>query len=203
MAYPNLTELKNKISKQHEGDETQLKVIFSDSPHLMVEAPAGFGKTTTMISRIAYLIASGAIPNPKRILGLTFSVNAALKVKREVSEKLPVLIGGKNNPVAVGEKVTVTNYHGFCKGILKRYGYLFTDDLQKDVNLLQAIDENDISKRQELKTSLSAKEAQCLEGMKDSINSANLPDFQSIIEYNKIIIRKLLPLDYITHNAVI
>jgi DNA helicase-2/ATP-dependent DNA helicase PcrA len=52
-----------------------------------------------MISRIAYLFASGGIPNPKRILGLTFSVNAALKVKREVAEKLPVLLGSQNSPV--------------------------------------------------------------------------------------------------------
>jgi DNA helicase-2/ATP-dependent DNA helicase PcrA len=57
-----------------------LKLFFLDSPRLLVEAPAGYGKTTTMISRIAYLFASGHIPNPKRILGLTFSVNAALKV---------------------------------------------------------------------------------------------------------------------------
>ena len=119
-----LAELKAKISKQHEGDEKQLEVIFSDSPRLIVEAPAGYGKTTTMISRIAYLYASGGIPNPKRILGLTFSVNAALKVKREVAEKLPVLLGEQNSPVAIGEKVTVTNYHGFCKGVLKKYGYL-------------------------------------------------------------------------------
>ena len=75
-----------------------------------------------MISRIAYLFASGGIPNPKRILGLTFSVNAALKVKREVAEKLPVLLGLQNSPVALGEKVTVTNYHGFCKGVLKSMG---------------------------------------------------------------------------------
>ena len=73
----HLADIKEKISAQHEGDERQLQVIFSDSLRLIVEAPAGYGKTTTMISRIAYLFASGEISNPKRILGLTFSVNAA------------------------------------------------------------------------------------------------------------------------------
>ena len=109
----NLDTIKEKIIAQHEGDEKQLEIIFSDNLRLIVEAPAGYGKTTTMISRLAYLFASGRIPNPKRILGLTFSVNAALKVKREVAGKLPLLLDSQNSPVAIGEKATVTNYHGF------------------------------------------------------------------------------------------
>jgi len=119
--------IKEKISAQHEDDKKQLEVIFSEVPRIIVEAPAGYGKTTTMISRIAYLYTFGAIPNPKHILGLTFSVNAALKIKREVSEKLPVLLEfHQNSPITLGEKVTITNYHGFCKGILGKYGYLIT-----------------------------------------------------------------------------
>ena len=58
-------------------------MIFSDSPRIIVEAPAGYGKTTTMISRIAYLFATGRIPNPKRILGLTFSVGRNKKAIAE------------------------------------------------------------------------------------------------------------------------
>ena len=107
---PNMDALRELLSHQHEGDEKQLEVIFSEAPRVIVEAPAGYGKTTTMISRIAYLFASGRIPNPKRILGLTFSVNAALKVKREISEKLPALINAKNNPTIINEKATITNY---------------------------------------------------------------------------------------------
>ncbi len=59
MSYDNLAEIKEKITIQHEGDDKQLEVIFSDSFRLMVEAPAGYGKTTTMISRLAFLFASG------------------------------------------------------------------------------------------------------------------------------------------------
>ena len=47
----NLTKIKEKIAIQHEEDEKQLEVIFSDSLRLIVEAPAGYGKTTTMIRR--------------------------------------------------------------------------------------------------------------------------------------------------------
>ncbi len=203
MPNANLAEIKEKISAQHEGDERQLEVIFSDSLRLIVEAPAGYGKTTTMISRIAYLFASGGIPNPKRILGLTFSVNAALKIKREVAEKLPVLLGSKNSPVALGEKVTITNYHGFCKGVLKKYGYLIADALRKDVNLFRAVGDGDIEKHSSLKTVLSLDELEKLKAMEIAVKKAQVPDAQTIHVYNEIVIKKLLPLEYITHNAVI
>lgn len=203
MSDANLVEIKGKIAAQHGSDERQLDVIFSDSPRLIVEAPAGYGKTTTMISRIAYLFASGQIPNPKRILGLTFSVNAALKVKREVAGKLPSLLGLQNSPVSIGEKVTITNYHGFCKGILKKYGYLIADALRKDVNLFQAVDDSDIENQANLKTSLTPAELQSLKAVETDVKEARVPDAQTIHAYNDIVIKKLLPLDYITHNAII
>jgi DNA helicase-2/ATP-dependent DNA helicase PcrA len=199
----NLSDIKDKISKLHEGDEKQLEVIFSDSPRLIVEAPAGYGKTTTMISRIAYLFASGGIPNPKRILGLTFSVNAALKVKREVAEKLPKLLVTQNNPLTLGAKVNVTNYHGFCKGILKKYGYLLSDSLRKDVNLFKAIGDSEINRRADLNAALTYTELQQLVDVETNIKNARVPDIQLTHDYNSIVIKKILPLDYITHNAVI
>lgn len=203
MSDANLVEIKEKITAQHGGDERQLDVIFSDSPRLIVEAPAGYGKTTTMISRIAYLFASGQIPNPKRILGLTFSVNAALKVKREVAGKLPSLLGLQNSPVSIGEKVTITNYHGFCKGILKKYGYLIADALRKDVNLFRAVGDSDIENQTNLKTTLTPAELQSLKAVETDVKEARVPDAQTIHAYNDIVIKKLLPLDYITHNAII
>ena len=159
--------IKETISKQHEGDERQLSVIFSEQSRVIVEAPAGYGKTTTMISRIAYLFASGKIPNPKRILGLTFSVNAALKVKREISEKLPILMNAKNNPAIVSEKATVTNYHGFCKSVLKKYGYLLTDTLRKDINVFKAIGDNEISSYSEISSQISAAEQREINKIED------------------------------------
>ena len=203
MPNPNLADIRDKISAQHEGDERQLEVIVSDSPRIIVEAPAGYGKTTTMISRIAYLFATGRIPNPKRILGLTFSVNAALKVKRDVAEKMPSLLGSPNSPVAIGDKVTITNYHGFCKGILKKYGYLISDSLKKDVNVFRAIGDPDAEQQWILKAVLSAADIQALKEMDMSIKEARVPSGEAIQAYNQIIIQKLLPHEYITHNAVI
>ncbi len=199
----NLTEIKEKIAAQHEGDEKQLEVIFSDSLRLIVEAPAGYGKTTTMISRIAYLFASGKIPNPKRILGLTFSVNAALKIKREVAGKLPSLIGTQNSPITIGEKATITNYHGFCKGILKKYGYLISPILRKDINLFHALGDSEIEKYQALKAILTTDELQHLKDIENAVKEGRMPETQAIHLYNEIVVAKLLPLEFITHNAVI
>ncbi|HBO33717.1 MAG TPA: ATP-dependent helicase [Anaerolineaceae bacterium] len=196
-----LAEIKKKISELHKGDEKQLEVIFSNNPRVIVEAPAGYGKTTTMISRIAYLYATGGIPNPKSILGLTFSVNAALKIKRDAIGKLPGLLSNKVSPISMGNKVTVTNYHGFCKGVLKKYGYLIDNALRKDINMLKAVGDNEISNH--LNAALTALENNMLLNIEQSIKEATIPDKADIHFYNQCVISKLLPLGYLTHNAVI
>ena len=201
MPNENVEQIKQKLSEIHAGDKQQLSVVFSDKDRIIVEAPAGYGKTTTMISRIAYLFATNQIPRPKRILGLTFSVNAALKVKREVSEKLPELVHSQNNPSIITEKAVITNYHGFCKMVLKKYGYLLNTILREDVNELSAIGDSEISKTQELRNVFSQDELSFIDKLDNRIKEAVFPE--KYREYNSLIIEKLLPIGYITHNAVI
>lgn len=199
----DIDKLKAVLIEQHENDKKQFEVIFSDTPRVIVEAPAGYGKTTTMISRIAYLYTAGKIPNPKRILALTFSVNAALKIKRDIAEKLPRLIGEKNNPTAINEKVTATNYHGFCKGILQKHGYLISPILRKDVNSFKALGDSDVSRNLELKSILDTNEIFVLTQMENTIKSGTMPTDDKVNEYNDLVMEKLLPFNFITHNAVI
>ena len=203
MATDYLTEIKDKISRIHEGDARQLEVIFSDENRVIVEAPAGFGKTTTMVSRIAYLYASGQIPNPKRILGLTFSVNAALKIKRDIAAKLPSLLGQGNNPVTLTDKMTITNYHGFCKSVLAKYGFLLSDLLRKNVNLYFAVGDDDITKYPDIVAHVSTSELKFMKDIDDSIKSSCMPSDVDIHKYNDIVLTKVLPREYITHNSVI
>ena len=69
--YQNEIEIiKSRIENKHQGDEKQLEIIFSPNKRLLVEAPAGYGKTHTMVSRIAYLIYRQATCSKK-----TFSIN--------------------------------------------------------------------------------------------------------------------------------
>ncbi len=203
MADIKLEEIKTKIQRSHKEDYQQLQVIFSEDNQIIVEAPAGFGKTTTMISRIAYLFASGNIPNPKHILVLTFSVNAALKVRREIAEKLPLLLNRQNNPIALEEKVVITNYHGLCKNILNKYGYLISDKLRKEINLFTAVDEDKTNTCNEISTILTKDEITQLKRMHEIIKNANFPDLQDVLSYNEIILNKLLPHDCVTYNAII
>ena len=116
--------VKGRIRDKHCGDEKQLEVVFSSQKRLLVEAPAGYGKTNTMVSRIAYLIAVGQIPVPKRLLALTFSVNAAYKIKKDISSNIPQLLYGLSRQVSIKDKIYVSNYHGFCRNVLKKYGRL-------------------------------------------------------------------------------
>jgi len=87
-----IEKIKEKLKKIHGDDWEQLKIIFSTNKRIIVEAPAGCGKTKTMISKIAFIIATKQIYNPKRILVLTFSVSAAYKIKKEIANVLPDLL---------------------------------------------------------------------------------------------------------------
>ena len=195
--------VRNKLTQRHRGDVQQLKVIFSDSSRLIVEAPAGYGKTTTMVSRIAYLYCTGKIVNPKKILGLTFSINAALKIKRDISSKLPGLMGIKDNPIEVSKKVTVTNYHGFCKQVLKKYGYLENILLKKDLNLFRAVGEGELKNDSQIKQMLSNEDDNYLLEFEDKIKHSRLPSDNEIEHYLSIIFNCLLPYEIVTHTAEI
>lgn len=195
--------IKEKIREIHSGDDRQLEVIFSDKERIIVEAPAGYGKTTTMVSRLAYLYSIQAISNPKKILGLTFSVNAALKIKRDIASKLPRLINQNNDPTIISNTVTVTNYHGFCKSVLKKYGRLVNALLIKDLNLFRAVGEDDIKKFSELNSLITSEEAEILFGVDDSIKSGLLPSNDKIEKYIEIISEKFLPKDIVTHTAIL
>ncbi|MDD7512084.1 MAG: ATP-dependent helicase [Peptostreptococcaceae bacterium] len=199
----NLEHIKSIITEQHEDDERQLEIVFSEEPRIIVEAPAGYGKTTTMISRIAYLYASGRIPNPKKVLGLTFSVNAALKIKREVAEKLPLYINIARNPMSVDERVTVTNFHGFCKSVLRKYGFLRSELLRKDINLMRAFGKSDIEKSSAIQTLLGYEDWKHIKRIEEQIECSQVPTTEDIKRYNDIIVQKLLAHDYITHDAVL
>ena len=84
--------LEEIIRKKHSGDEEQLEFIFSDDKKIIVTAPAGCGKTTAMVSKIARELSVGHIPANKKVLAMTFSVNAAMKIKDSLKTLLPDLV---------------------------------------------------------------------------------------------------------------
>lgn len=138
----NVEEVKEKIKLIHTNDEEQTNVIFDDAAKIIVEAPAGCGKTKTMISKIAYILASNSLEANKKILALTFSVNASYKIKKDVLEQLPnILDCSQNESINLSSKIIVSNYHGFCRKILSKYGHLILNGAT-DFNSIKAIGSN-------------------------------------------------------------
>jgi len=165
-------QLINNLRTLHSGDERQLEAIFSTTNRLIVEAPAGHGKTKTMISRVAYLLALGKVTRPKKILALTFSVNAAHKVKKELAEYLPSLIQVKNSSdFRIHEKLFVSNYHGFCRHVLRRYGYLLHPNLSH-IDLMTSVDDSKAEEITEL-LKISYEKAAIFTGFANAVKNVN------------------------------
>lgn len=96
----------NKILEKHKNDKEQLDFITSTEQSLTI-APAGYGKTEMLISKLNYIIESKQIKYPKRILVLTLS-NVA---KHTIESRL------NNNQI-----VDIYNFHNLASRILRLQG---------------------------------------------------------------------------------
>lgn len=195
--------IKSRIIQKHHGDDKQLEIIFSSSSRLLVEAPAGYGKTHTMVSRIAYLMAVGRLPSPKKLLALTFSINAAYKIKKDVSINVPDLLSGLSSNINIKEKIYVSNYHGFCRSVLKKYGYIIHPNLLK-LDTLQSIDDGRRDSIMRAYSNLSNDEATLLSDFNFAVKNLNGTYVRENIDaYNAVVISKLLEKESIPYNAII
>lgn len=204
-------------------DEEQLDAVFSPESHLVVEAPAGYGKTKTMVSKIAYLIATGCVPYPKKVLALTFSVNAAFKIRRDIKDQLPSILSISPSLSSYAlHAVYATNYHGLCRRILKRYGYLVSSELSQ-IEKLRGIgidiysNENYTAKRlhQNLggwQISLSPNEIEILVEYTRNVRLAGDPATcldarqhlsKNAARYLQIVSERFLPKGYILFDAIL
>lgn len=195
--------IKEQIRARHHGDEKQLEVVFSPFDRILVEAPAGYGKTNTMVSKIAYMLATQKIPYPKRLLALTFSVNSALKIKKDVCEQVPNLLKNTGLNISIGDKIFVSNYHGFCRSLLKKYGYLLHVSLF-DIDKLQSLDDSDTKRLLQSVDGLSSDDANCLSNYNSSLKNIDekflIDNFN---QYNAVVIKELLPRNIIPYNAIL
>ena len=204
MAIEDISQIKGLISSSHGGDVNQLEAIFSKEKRILLEAPAGCGKTKTMVSKAAYIIATGELGKNKKILALTFSVNAAYRMKKDLSDRLPMMgISGLNTPADMNHFITITNYHGLARRILARYGYLLNPEL-KNINFFKAYDEKTICEGIFTELNLSPEDVVVLDGFSKSINSADVHGLEkNINSYNEILLRNLIPNKLITYNGYI
>ena len=195
--------VKERIVARHQGDGKQLEVVFSPSSRLLVEAPAGYGKTNTMVSKIAYMIATKQIPNPKRLLALTFSVNAAYKIKKDVTQQVPILLVDTGLNINTSDKIFVSNYHGFCRSVLKKYGSVF-HSLLKSIDTLQSVDDSKVKENQENIKGLSYDDAYFMSEYCDALKKSDATFLsKNLNKYCAVIIKDFLPAGCISYNAIL
>jgi len=88
----------------------QEKAAFGDSPNELILAVPGSGKTTTLITRLGWLIANGV--DARKLLTITFTKAAANDMKNRYES----LFGD------VPEGMHISTIHSFCYAFLKEWG---------------------------------------------------------------------------------
>jgi superfamily I DNA/RNA helicase len=111
----------------------RLAVFFDPDKSVIVEAPPGHGKTFVMARRIQYLIQSGWIKPPRKILGLTFSNVAASEMQDEIKARTQ---GGDL------DLIRVMTFHSFGYKVLRAYGNLIR--LDRNFQVIGEIDRSKI-----------------------------------------------------------
>lgn len=187
------SKVNTQIQKEHENDKEQMDVILSKASKVMVESPAGYGKTKTMINKIKYFIINNQLPKNKKILCLTFSVNSTDKIEKDIRDAF------NTGEVNHRKLVRIGNYHSVALNILSKYGYLISDKL-KEMEELVTLDEKD----KHVQNHLNANEKKVVKKFNDIINDGVLLNNfykEYVLEYNSIIKNKLLPANIITYNS--
>lgn len=170
-------------------DAEQAKVIFSKSKKIIVEAPAGFGKTYTMISLLDSWLKTSAIKNYKKILCLSFSLSAVNRMKDSLQRLQKNTYENNLLPIIT------TNYHGIGRRILNKYG--------THVGLSQPIDDYENSEEVD---GVPTEIQQTIQKFKNNIKTDSFSENQLLIEikeYNNYIRKFYLPKSIIPYDGII
>lgn len=189
-------ELENVIREKHSGDDEQLDFIFSDYKKIIVTAPAGCGKTTAMVSKIARELCMGHISTNKKVLAMTFSVNAAMKIKDSLKSLLPDLV---ENSEYYLKKVDIANYHNFAMRILFKHGYCLNTEFT-NLSDFKIVDD----RSRLLDSILTRADTDKLSMVDDAVKSSNKKELRNALDdYWNILNRKLITNRVITYNGIL
>lgn len=102
------TEKGDSMTTVTHLNEAQRAVVTDTTHHLIVNAPAGTGKTHTLACRIAYILDHCQVP-PSSLLCLTFTNRACKELKKRIIEDVH----------EKGLDVVVKTIHSFCYALLR------------------------------------------------------------------------------------
>jgi len=97
-------------------NEAQREAAMHGKGPLLIVAGAGTGKTTTLASRVAWLLAQGT--RPERLLLLTFSRRAA----REMTSRAERIAGAIEAPGADASRIWSGTFHAVANRLLRLHG---------------------------------------------------------------------------------
>lgn len=188
--------IERLLREKHGNDADQLEFIFSDDKHISVIAPAGCGKTTAMVSKIARELSCHKIDVGKKILAMTFSVAGAMKINDSLKDLLPEFT--QNIESYLG-KIDVANYHSFSMRILYKYGFVLNEAFLQ-LQSFRICNEDDASTI----AMLSSSESEVLSAFVKALNESDVTSIDSLsASYWDILNTKLLPRHVITYNGIL
>lgn len=191
-----LDELEKEIISKHKNDKEQMNFIFSNEKNIIVTAPAGCGKTTAMVSKIAREISVGHIPSNKKILAMTFSVNAAIRIKDSLKKLIPDVITNSDYFLS---KIDVANYHNFSMRILFKYGYILNEKF-KEISTFKVINHNSSM----LDSLISKDNLDKIKKFNDYVRLIKKKDIEeNINDYWNVINDFLIPQGFITYDGIL
>jgi DNA helicase II / ATP-dependent DNA helicase PcrA len=183
-----------KIKERHFNDEEQLRFIFSEEHSLLVTASAGCGKTRSMVSKIAYEIGTNEFLRHKKILGLTYSVNAAEKIRDEIRNDSLYGISETRR-----DCLDVANYHSFCKRLIQHHGYILHEAFY-DLSEFSIVS----MEKEELKPFLTKEERDILVAFERKASVSDIPYInENMNVYARICKEKLIPNKIITYTGLL
>ncbi|KAK6333164.1 hypothetical protein TWF718_010987 [Orbilia javanica] len=94
-------------------NRVQREAVTSEAEVLQILAPPGSGKTRTLTSRVAWLLANGM--NPSNIIVATFTNKAS----KEMKERISKMIGG-----GLEHRLIIGTFHSIATRYLRKYGHL-------------------------------------------------------------------------------
>ena len=189
-------QIEEIIGAKHDGDTEQLRFVFSEDKKIVVTAPAGCGKTTAMVSKIAWELSSGHIPSNKKVLALTYSVNAAMKIKDSLKTLLPDLV---ENVQQYMSKVDVANYHNFAMRILFKHGYSLNPEFVY-LSEFKIVDENSSY----IDSFITSSDSDKLKKVDEAVRVSDKDRLLAALDdYWEILNKKLISNHIITYNGIL
>jgi DNA helicase-2/ATP-dependent DNA helicase PcrA len=119
-----------------ELNEAQREAVTHGEGPLLIVAGAGTGKTTTLASRVAWLLAEGVLP--ERVLLLTFSRRAA----REMTSRAERIVGASDASGVDASRVWSGTFHAIANRLLRLHGRAL--GLTPDFTVLDQADAADV-----------------------------------------------------------